>query len=1017
MRRSFTVLALLAAGCSQSQEPPTPRTFERAGAVTIACLRVYKTENGLTRAVAPEPLATGDCLRTPANLIDDNGHIVADGALGDHLYGLVTQTARGEVAVVDLTAGRIVDPDRTTPGINFLPVGPLPTDIAATPDGKLTFVGSGEVNRPALFAIDNRRILGESQSLPEGEAKPVPTLPTWPVCALPARPSAIHLVEKVGDAAHPYDVVVVFAGDATSGATLAVLDPAPFLRGAGYDASAGDSVPPGSMVACPITAALPLSSAVPSTYVAGTTWSFGVPYLDAAPVPTAASACAPTSPVRTVPLPASLLPRARGTAVDGTTLYVADGNLPLVHVFDLTDRAAPKEMDPLLATSEADPNRPVTVGALAVSPTTRDFKRFLYAVDERDGSIMVFDLTASASPRVPMLRPRAELQPFEPIDRLRFDAPVISLAFGRADQPLTAGGSAGQSGLLCNPNPNAGVGGGPFSDPGATYRGNVSSEISRALGPTRFRGIFAFATLSNGDLVTIDVDDWDAPCRRPAPMASAPNALVPAQPDPASPSDVDPYHAPSTVQSLPGGLSSPVSLESFFPVSAPHRARSSYLLRRDAEGGARVPLLASIPQLQFSDSPVSLAGLPGLGKPLLLPTATTFRDPAYETTPEALDPNARGAADPNAIVTPPTTGDANVAPGVRFAWEDPTVHFDQDWTVTYEGALPGIDQLALTLDGVDGYQALSLSQPAGRLCSRGIEDTRVGVARAISMNAEFARLNLPPVERLESRLSDYVQIVDDILGAGDPYWSENISDCWSPDLSAPDKRQSACVATFGSAGDQNASRDFPVLEAYDDHLVVGTYFNRSEGVREYVGRDATNVERLKALKCCFHGQARFRVRTGSQWVAVGSRVGYLHHIARSATDNSCVLGCEAEKALLSSRAPALPRPLSGNFQIPGRESPLAFRNPSFAFAVWNGFNADTLKTILPARDLVWKFQTRGQFIPYTVSLGGANRSPVNPQTSRYLDILGSLAVVDGASQGLILLDVANGLATTHAPYF
>src|SRR5204863_7736973 len=101
----------------------------------------------------------------------------------------------------------------------------------------------------------------------------------------------------------------------------------------------------------------------------------------------------------------------------------------------------------------------------------------------------------------------------------------------------------------------------------------------------RLRGIFAFVTLSNGTIVTIDVDDWDAPCRRPDPMAPTTqteplgdagvglfplllgpfNAIAPPQPAATSASDIDPYHAPLAFTS--GTADSPVSLEAFFPVS------------------------------------------------------------------------------------------------------------------------------------------------------------------------------------------------------------------------------------------------------------------------------------------------------------------------------------------------------------------------------------------------------------------------------------------------------------------
>jgi aryl-alcohol dehydrogenase-like predicted oxidoreductase len=40
--------------------------------------------------------------------------------LKNHLYALVTQSVRGEIAVVDLTAQKVVDQNKENPGINFL---------------------------------------------------------------------------------------------------------------------------------------------------------------------------------------------------------------------------------------------------------------------------------------------------------------------------------------------------------------------------------------------------------------------------------------------------------------------------------------------------------------------------------------------------------------------------------------------------------------------------------------------------------------------------------------------------------------------------------------------------------------------------------------------------------------------------------------------------------------------------------------------------------------------------------
>jgi hypothetical protein len=117
-------------------------------------------------------------------------------------------------------------------------------------------------------------------------------------------------------------------------------------------------------------------------------------------------------------------------------------------------------------------------------------------------------------------------------------------------------------------------------------------------------------------------------------------------------------------------------------------------------------------------------------------------------------------------------------------------------------------------------------------------------------------------------------------------------------------------------------------------------------------------------------------------------------------------------ALLNARAPEIPRTLT---QPPVRTSPLAMRNPMFSFLMWAGTNPLEGDFTSSERNLIWKFSTRGQFTPQTLALA-ANNVAVSPQSMRFIETLGQLAVVDGASQGLILVDL-NSVAFAHAPYF
>ncbi len=1025
--------ALAATSCSQSAVNVPVRTFERAQRMDVVCLRV------LGAGPVPEPVKQAQCAPVPPGVLG------AD--LPYHLFALVTQTARGEVAVVDLTTGSVIDGDRSTPGINFIPVGALPTDIVVAPDGQMTFAAAAEVNKPALYAIASKNLLGDLLSGPQDpKAGTVPTLPSLPVCALPQAPGRVFVIPRGND----YELAVVLPGDARSSAKVVTMDPRPFSRSAGVESSAGETYPAGQLKPCAITGLVELAGAPSAIPEPNAVWDDGVKYAapDAAPLePTpVAQGCSAAADAGAADagdagdaggpdLLAANRPHASSAARDGTTLYVGDDGVPLVHVIDLSVAGKPKEIAPLVATSELDPRRTVAVGDVAVSPATSDYKKFVYALDKKEGSIIVYDVTdvgPQTAPRAPLLRPHPELNPFQPSDRIVFSVPVAALSFVRHDFPLTRvcdqAVTAARSGILCNPNPNAGPVEGPPEPSdlgvGMCYRANAPTPTSDVpkIDPKRLRGVFGFATLSNGTVVAIDVDDWDAPCRRPDPMNTNLNAIAPPEPS-AGPGDLDPYHAP--LAHIGGSASSPVTLEAFFPVSAPHRPRSLFFLRNDPQGGLHAPNLNSLPQLLSQNNALPTGGVAGQKNPIMLPTATFFPDPTYVKNPTESDPakreespahNDKSLSLPRLASTDTTA--TPLQPGVRFSWEQPSVHLDQNWTVTFEGAIPSFDGAAfptpIETSADKPYQTLTLRSATALFCRKGIEDYRVGTLRAQALLAEMQKQQIPPPARLDHRIADYVQITDEILDVADPYWREEEADsgCWD-NIRSPEARHDVCLERYGVAADQAPQRDFPILEAYEDRLVVGRFSYPSAGPREVEAENEANVAELKRMRCCFHHQAHFKVRTGGLWLTAGSTVGYLHHV--SAGDNgACAPSCVAREALLNARAPAVPWPTNlANAQPPSRNSVLAMRNPAFSFVIWNGRNEN--EDAPPQRDLQWKFVTRGQFQSLTVNIA-ATTTAVSPQSMRFIESLGQLALVDGASQGLVLIDLQT-VSLAHTPFF
>ena len=1133
----FVVVGGAAVSCSRTVDPVPLRTFERAQNMDVVCLEVADAQGNALPL--PRPAAQSRCTAAPAGSLTFATH---------HLFGLVTQTARGEVAVVDLTAGRIVDLDQSTPGINFLTVGTLPTDVVSAPNGAISFVATAEPNKWAIYALpsappaqnprESRGILGD------GGGMGIPTIADFPVCSLPQAPSSMAIMPRPGDPFGGYDLAVILPGVGRSPTKLAVISPEPLLVGAKVE-SGPVSIEPGSLSPCPIRAVVELSGNMPTAVPLGARWSDGVGYVDggvktpvlvgstcAAPGATgspdggsdagagdaaASDAASPdsgadASPEETVaipPLPGDT-PRAVRMAKDGDTLYLADEALPLIHVIDWSDPAGPRELSPLVATSVSNIARRVSVGAIAVSPATRDYKRYLYAVDRHDGSIMVFDVTErpsaqSNAARVPMRRPHPELNPLAPVDRIAFASAVESLAFVRHDFPLVSEQdrplTAARTGLLCNPNPNANADPDrgielPFRDPGAYYRfGAPAGAELRELGPLRLRGVFAFATLTSGQMAVIDVDDWDAPCRRPDPMGVKTRAagagfvetdetaslgppifsqrsgagvrslgvsdLAPLMPEPASRDDLDPYHAPVSFYTSNGGaVSTGVTNEAFFPVSAPHRPRSLFLLRRDPTNGIHIPYLPGLAQLRSKGSPINTVGPNSLRHPLMLPTFSALPDPGQVKTPTEPRPAGRELSKDQALLDVAHLPLESATADVRFAWEDPEVHVDQDWTLTYEGIVPGFDQVTATVEpktspgnGPD-YTSAVLRVPNGLLCQKGVVDQRVASQRSKELLDAFASATLPsdggplltPPRRLEHKLGDYVQVIDDLLPSDHPYWGtqEPAGDsCWEPEFSTADARYGLCSRTFGVASDESLRRDFPIVEAYDDRLVIGAYgdedpANPTVARREVVVQDPGKAPFLKLLRCCFHRQVRFNVRAGAEWVAKGSVSGFLHSMT-SGEGGACVPSCRPEDALLNGRAPQLPRPLGIDASVPppsglsaeewrarvarrrealkaflSRTSPLAFRNPMFSVLMWNETDAARGDSP-PERDFEWAFAVRGQYSPLAVNLG-ARTVAVSPQTLKFIEPLRQLAVVDASNQGLQLFDLRT-LTAVREPYF
>ncbi len=235
------------------------RPFEGAQKVAVVCLDVSNPVGGAT------PVDQNNCAQVPAGV---------DGiTLPFHLIAAVTQTTRGELAVVDLTGGYVVDEDRSTPGINFIPVGTNPTDVAIPPDGAFTYVASASPSKPGIYAIDNTRLLGDSTAV----RTPPLQLTDLTACSLPQPPLALAIAAVPngsgvdGGVQASYAILVLLGEQGSSPAKVVAVDPTNFIQ---------KTQAPGALPPCVIAGGLTLSGEVPASWLPGPPWPDGVPYVD-----------------------------------------------------------------------------------------------------------------------------------------------------------------------------------------------------------------------------------------------------------------------------------------------------------------------------------------------------------------------------------------------------------------------------------------------------------------------------------------------------------------------------------------------------------------------------------------------------------------------------------------------------------------------------------------------------------------------------------------------------------------
>lgn len=942
--------SLTLAACSQKPITVPLRSLDRSGRSALVCLRAPGDPN------PGRPMA--EC--NPGSLASDDFSTYSN-----HAYALVTQTTRGEVAVLDVTSGEVVDGDPSVPGYNFLPVGAIPLDIVATRGSGAAFVGVGEVNKPGIFALPATSFRSASK-----------TLADFPACALPSRPGpmaivaskgdvcagenyAVDVLKDLGDPAHPngdlsaegpQKLYVMMPEDGD----FLVIDPQKLL-----------DRKPGSFDPCPIERRQKLAVELPpEAILQGKALEPACPPVD---TPRTPSDTCPVELPQTVAYPTSFEPRPSALVLSENKLYVADESAPVIHILDVADACAPTELPPLLPTSFDAPFRPIYTSAIAVSPLTHDKKRFVYAVDHEAGSLMAFDVSDTSTSRTPIIRPRPDYAPFTPRDRLSLNAPVKDITFIQRDDPLPDGTGNLRTGILCNPDDSAG--GNPD---GTAYR--TTAGFDDGAGPRRLRGIFGVAALTNGTLVYIDVDDLDAPCRQYRQLpGSDGSAALPAW---------------TTGCGTPGGAGvcdivstnlAGASDEWSCRAVVRHELRSAYYVSIDPNAGNHVPRFVAYPSLSLKGNTLRTdESEEGNTRPKLLgPSDHPFLTPGGDFA------IARGT-----VATPNEASRNFVVPDLA----EPRAHVDQDWTLTFEGPIPGsAGKVARVNVSAADPANRGIFDPSGAFCDIGVLDAEAARVRGKALlgatNPGDEATRGAELDAFALSHADVAEITNDFLAPEDPYWSAVGDSC----------SLLRCVTTFGRPDAPTAARSFPILEAYQDRVITPLA----------AVPDLTTDGALLAPECCFPTLVSYQVRASQSWVALGSVTGFNHHNTVDPNTGRCIeAGIDRATSLICDTT--VVKRNGRVFEVPDRTprahaDPYVFHDAELFFAVYPG-------TLPSVRDMSFSWRMTGGFGGLALFLGRGSTF-VAPQSLAYSNAIGRAIVTDGSLQGVVVVDVGSIVVT------
>ena len=1023
MRLAFLYVILMAlvslsvVSCSSEPPPSQLRSLAGSSAATFVCLEndasgVPKIGKPLTEC--PTGGAPTDVPRT--------------------MMAIVNQPGTGQIAMLSLTScedgslgidrgGQCIpyyrDHEPIFPAITFLTVGERPTELATTPGGTAVYVGVGEPGAERVTVVPS------SCLAPRQIGEPLRDVTSWASCRLPSAPSRMSVVvDPALDAdgnptTNPDNATQIRTSCSSSYIPIADLPVAPAATRPNcpldMDAEAGPAGRRKLYITLPeegeiwvldaqSVADRALGSAencIPEVKIAlSTEVPAGVAYQPLPfDYPTDDATCRPRE---VAPLPVgSFKSNPSDWSWANGVAYVADLGVPLIHRIDVSEPCKPVEIPPLLPIPYTEPGAPIFSRSVSVSELTSKNQRFVYAVEKSqvttDGTVMVFDVSSNSESVTPIMRPRSAYNPQEPPDRIKFSAPALSATLAFTDFPVVADNTAvGREGYVCNANPTA-----LPTDPGTRYR--PASDLSTGAAPAELRGTFAYIALADGSIRVVDVDDLDAPCRRP--ITSEENFRGCE------------YDTTNTTYVTANGDPT-VTNELSCQVVQPHRSRSGSFFVNNSDN-ARSAALQAFPRLLSSTGSSLSSDQSDAGKknPKLIGVDyTTDSDPSvwigsreYIAAADAsdyLDLDPRSADKLSLLIS----------------YEEPRAFSVSElFNATFEGVISTGAEAIFTLDA-DQKSASIRSSLNANFCRTGVQDE--AATREFGRKVAGVQSSLPGEEPnglntiLDSFAvthSDYVQLTGDFPESTSAYWeTEGIARCSKLFTIVDDyvstRGRDNCTLYFGGVDTPLDTRDYKIVEAYQERMQVVP--------RNETGAKA--VANLAWAQCCFPELVDMKIRGGNQWIIQGSTSGFTSNMTANPVTTRCEAGCEPSQEGRSGRVleiscgenceansvtgnkigPAEPDDVCvvsspSDLEVGGAAENCAFRGLGMSFAIYRGSDPSR-------RDILFNWQISGGFNPMSVRPASSSTYTI-PTRIYFIPEINRLGVTDAGTYSFFLL--------------